>query len=123
MYAELPWILARTDALVARLVEGLASIGGVDLLTDRDAHAAVLAFRVARWSAEQAADELSRSVFAILEADVEADRLRLGVGAWCRADELDRFVDRVRELAAQTPDTLPRRPTLTVLAGPSGNDA
>jgi selenocysteine lyase/cysteine desulfurase len=123
MYAELPWILARTGALVERLIEGLAATSGVRLLTDREAHAALLAFRIAHWSAEQAADELSRSVFAILEADVEADRLRLGVGAWCRADELDRFVDRVRELAAHTPDTLPRRPTLTVLAGPSATDA
>ncbi len=28
-----------------------------------------------------------------------------------------RFVERVAELAAQTPKTLPRRPSLTVLSG------
>jgi selenocysteine lyase/cysteine desulfurase len=123
MYAELPWILARTGTLVERLIDGLTAIEGVELLTDRDAHAALLAFRIAGWSAEQAADELSRSVFSILEADVERDRLRLGVGAWCRMDELERFVERVRELAAHTPETLPRRPTLTVLAGPADPDA
>src|SRR6185503_12316100 len=116
MYAELPWILARTATLTERLLDGLAAVDGVEVLTDREAHAALLAFRIAHWSAESAADELSRSVFAILEADLDGDRLRLGVGAWCRAEELDRFVDRVRELAAHTPDTLSRRPTLTVLA-------
>jgi selenocysteine lyase/cysteine desulfurase len=123
MYAELPWILARTATLVDRLIDGLAAVEGVELLTDRESHAALVAFRIADWSAEQAADELSRSIFAILEADLEPDRLRVGVGAWCRGDELDRFLERVRELAAHTPDTLPRRPTLTVLAGPSGRDA
>ena len=120
MYAELPWVLARTTTLVERLLDGLEAIDGVKLATDRASHAALVAFRIEGWTAEQAADELSRSVFAILEADADGDRLRAGVGAWCRADELDRFVDRVRELAAHTPETLPRRPTLTVLVGPTG---
>jgi selenocysteine lyase/cysteine desulfurase len=122
MYAELPWVLARTKALVERLLDGLEAIDGVDVTTDRASHAAIIAFRIVGWTAEQAADELSRSIFAILEADADADRLRAGVGAWCRSDELDRFVDRVRELAAHTPETLPRRPTLTVLVGPTGQD-
>ena len=122
MYAELPWVLARTKTLVERLLVGLEAIDGVEVTTDRASHAALVAFRIAGWTAEQAADELSRSVFAILEADADGDRLRAGVGAWCRSDELDRFVDRVRELAAHTPETLPRRPTLTVLVGPTGQD-
>ena len=122
MYVELPWVLARTTTLVERLLDGLEAIDGVKVATDRASHAALVAFRIEGWTAEQAADELSRSVFAILEADADGDRLRAGVGAWCRADELDRFVDRVRELAAHTPETLPRRPTLTVLVGPTGED-
>ena len=44
--------------------------------------------------------------------------LRISVGAWNREDELDRFVERVAELAANTPATLPRRPTLTIIHGP-----
>jgi selenocysteine lyase/cysteine desulfurase len=120
MYAELPWLLERTRLLVERLLDRLAAISGVDVLTDRGAHAALIAFRIDGWSAEQAADELSRSVFAILEAD--RDRIRIGPGAWNREEELDRFIARVAELASHTPDTLPRRPTLTVLGGPSVAD-
>jgi selenocysteine lyase/cysteine desulfurase len=120
MYAELPWLLERTRLLVERLLDRLAAIRGVELLTDRGAHAALIAFRIEGWTAEQAADELSRSVFAILEAD--RDRIRIGPGAWNREEELDRFIERVAELAAHTPDTLPRRPTLTVLGGPSLTD-
>ena len=37
--------------------------------------------------------------------------------AWNREDELDRFIGRVAELAAETPETLTRRPSLTVLSG------
>ena len=122
MYAELPWILERTRLLVERLLDRLAAIAGVELLTDRGAHAALIAFRIEGWTAELAADELSRSVFAILEADRERERIRIGPGAWNREEELDRFIERVAELAAHTPDTLPRRPTLTVLGGPTVPD-
>ena len=65
----------------------------------------------------QAAEELSRSVFAIVEADAERDVLRISVGAWNREDELERFIARVAELASATPETLLRRPSLTVLSG------
>jgi selenocysteine lyase/cysteine desulfurase len=123
MYAELPWILARTGMLTERLLDRLSAIDRVRVLTARDRHAALIAFRIAGWSAEQAADELSRSVFAILEADAEHDQVRIGPGAWNREEELDRFVERVAEIAAHTPETLPRRPTLTVLTAPSESDA
>ena len=46
MYAELPWVLARTDSLVERLLDGLEAIEGVELVTDRAAHAALVAFRI-----------------------------------------------------------------------------
>ena len=79
--------------------------------------APLLAFRIAGWDAEQVADELSRSIFAITEADTGADLLRVSVGAWNREDELERFVERVAELAANTPASLPRRPSLTIIHG------
>jgi hypothetical protein len=48
--------------------------------------------------------------------DESRDLVLAGVGAWLREDELDRCADAIAEIAAHTPDTLPRRPLLTVLA-------
>ena len=123
MYVELPWAVARTGRLARRLSESLASIHGVELAHGRSAHAALLAFRIAGWDADQAAEELSRSASVIADVDEEADVIRVSVGAWNREDELDRFVARVAELAAHTPADLPRRPSLTVLHGPRDGDA
>jgi selenocysteine lyase/cysteine desulfurase len=122
MYVELPWVIGRTASLADRLLAGLVAIDGVEVITDATAHAALVAFRIEGWDAESAADELSRSIFAITEAQPEVDLLRVSVGAWNREDELDRFVERVGELAAHTPETLPRKPTLTVISGPVETD-
>lgn len=119
MYVELPWVLARTEELAQRSIERLLETEGVEVLTDPQRHAAMLAFRIEGWDAQQAVEELGRSVFAILEADLESDVLRVGIGAWNREDELDRFMERVAELAEHTPETLPRRPSLTVISGPT----
>jgi len=117
MYVELPWAIARTEELADQLYEDLAAIDGVELSADLAAHGAVAALRIEGWDAEQAAEELSRSVFAILEVDADADVIRASVGAWNRETELARFVARVAELAEHTPETLPRRPSLTVISG------
>ena len=122
MYVELPWAVARTGRLARRLSESLASIHGVTLETVPPAHAALLAVRIAGWDAEQAVEELSRSVSAILDVDRDADVIRVSVGAWNRDDELDRFVARVAELAAHTPASLPRRPSLTIIGSPRDVD-
>ncbi len=117
MYVELPWALDRTMALADQLYADLGAIEGLELMAEPGAHGSVAAFRIADWDAESVADELGRSVFAILENDPEADLIRASVGAWNRESELERFVERVAELAAHTPETLPRRPSLTVLSG------
>ena len=119
MYVELPWALDRTAALADQLYADLGAIDGVELVAESAAHGAVAAFRVAGWDAESVADDLGRSIFAILECDTEADLVRASVGAWNRESELERFVGRVAELAAHTPRTLPRRPSLTVISGPT----
>lgn len=118
MYVELPWALDRTAALADQLYDGLGGIDGVELMADGEAHGALAAFRIEGWDAEAVAEELGRSIFAIVEADPEADIIRASVGAWNRESEIDRFVARVAEVAAHTPETLPRRPSLTVLSGP-----
>jgi hypothetical protein len=41
--------------------------------------------------------------------------LRISVGFWTSEDELDRFMDGVRLLASNTPDTIPPRRTLTIV--------
>lgn len=118
MYVELPWAIARTEELADYLYAGLAAIEGIEVVAGPGAHGPVTAFRISDWDAEQAVEELSRSVFAIVEADPGADLVRASVGAWNRESELDRFLERVAELGAHTPETLPRRPSLTVLSGP-----
>jgi selenocysteine lyase/cysteine desulfurase len=118
MYVELPWAIERTGVLAEQLYEALGAIEGVELAAEPAAHGPIAAFRVAGWDAESVADELGRSIFAIVEADAEADLIRASVGAWNRESELERFVGRVAELAVHTPETLPRKPSLTVLSGP-----
>ena len=118
MYVGLPWVVARTARLSKQLQAGLAAIDGVEVMAQIGAHAALLTFRVRGWDAEQTGDELSRSIFAITDTDRDADLVRVSVGAWNREDELTRFIERVAELAASTPATLPRKPSLTVISGP-----
>jgi selenocysteine lyase/cysteine desulfurase len=115
MYAELPWVLERTRRLAERTYARLAALPGVRMAVGPSEHAALLAWSVEGWSAAQATDELSHSVFAILDADPAGERVRAGLGAWNTEDELARFTDRVAELAAHTPASLPRRPSLTIL--------
>jgi selenocysteine lyase/cysteine desulfurase len=118
MYVGLPWVVGRSADLAMRLRDGLAGIEGVEVLGDVARGSALLAIRIAGWTADAAADELSHRAFAITDPDPDGDVLRVSVGAWNTEEELDRFVSRVAELAASTPETLPPRPTLTVLGGP-----
>ena len=147
MYVDLPWVLERTGRLARRLRVALEGDRGrrgdgcprCAARRPQRAESAPrprgsprprrprragtdVAFRIRGWTAEPAADELSRSVYAILEADADMDLLRASVGAWNREEELDRFTARVAALAAHTPETLPRRPSLVVLRSP-GEDA
>jgi selenocysteine lyase/cysteine desulfurase len=118
MYVGLPWVTTRTMELARRLRSGLAAIDGVAVLGDPSRPSALLAVRIAGWPAEDAADELSHRAYAITDPEPDGALLRVSVGAWNTEDELDRFVARVSELAGSTPETLPRRPSLTVLGGP-----
>ncbi len=117
MYVGLPWIHERTGRLGLRLVEGLAAIDGADLRTP-PAGPAVITFSIGGWTAEQARRELSRRVFAIVGVDPDRDAIKASVGFWNTEEELDRFLEAVREVAAHTPETLPRRPSLMILQRP-----
>jgi selenocysteine lyase/cysteine desulfurase len=122
MYVELPWAIARTVELADGLYADLEAIEGVELLAGPEAHGAIAAFRIAGWDAETVADELARSIFAILETDEPSELVRVSVGAWNRESEIARFVERVAEIARHTPESLPRRPSLTIISGPGPED-
>lgn len=114
MYVGLPWIYERTASLAARLVDGLEVIGGVQTLTP-EARAATICFRLPAWPTDQLLDELRRRVFAIVSATPNGNAVRASVAWFNTADEIDRFVSAVSEIAQFTPDTLPKRKTLEVL--------
>jgi selenocysteine lyase/cysteine desulfurase len=116
MYVSLPWAFERAETLATRLRRALASVDGVAVAPPSRGFATTVPFAVAGWSATELATELARRVHAHVGVDESRDLVLAGVGAWLREDELDRCADAIAEIAAHTPDTLPRRPLLTVLA-------
>jgi selenocysteine lyase/cysteine desulfurase len=116
MYVGLDWIYERTAALAGRLFEALIGKPGVAILTPRDSLGAIISFRVANWTSQQVVDELSRRVQALVGQKPDLDAIVASVGWFNTEDELDQFAAAVAEIAAHTPDTLPRRPSLIVLS-------
>jgi L-cysteine/cystine lyase len=93
----------------------LAGIEGVELLTPRDRMAGLVSFRIAGWEPQAALVELQARTFAIARTLPPVNALRISLGFWTTEDELDRFMDGVRLLAAHTAETLPPRRTLTIV--------
>lgn len=124
MYGGLPWLLERTERLARVLATDLAATHGVEVITPADATGAIVAFRIGGWSADEAADELGRRVFAIVgrhaPAAPEPGHVIASVGAWNTEAELHRFVGAVDQLARATPETLPHRPALVMLGDDAG---
>ena len=116
MYLSLPWAFERAERLATRLRGALAAVEGVASEPPAPGYATTLPFSIHGWSATEIAVELPRRVHAHVDVDERRDLVLAGVGAWLREDELDRFAAAVAEIAAYTPDTLSRRPLLTVLA-------
>ncbi len=115
MYVGLPWAFERGQRLASHLYQALAGVPGVELLAPDRGTAATIPFRIAGWPVDEAASELGRRCFAVLDIDEPRDLLRASAGWWLRDDEIDRFVRAVGDLARYTPETLPRRPMLTLL--------
>jgi selenocysteine lyase/cysteine desulfurase len=111
MYVGLEWVYSRTGPLVDRLRESLLEIQGVNVV----AQLAVISFSVDRWSGEETVDELRRRVFAIVGVTTDG-KVRASVAWFNTEDEIDTFVGAVREIATNTPDSMPRR---LPLLGPS----
>ncbi len=120
MYVGLDWMYRRATRLAARAADLLAAIGGVELVTPRRRMTTLVTFRIAGWTPERALDELGRRVFAIAATIPEVAALRISVGFFNTDAEIERFAAAVAELAAHTPDTLPPRPSLTILDQSAG---
>jgi L-cysteine/cystine lyase len=116
MFVGLEFVYRRGAAMAHRAAELLAAIDGVELLTPRDRMAGLISFRIAGWEPQAALDELSARTFAIARTLPPLNALRISVGFWVTEDEIDRFVDGVRLLAAHTPETIPPRRSLTIVS-------
>ena len=115
MYVGLDFVYRRGAEMAHRAADLLAGIDGVDLLTPRDRMAGLISFRIGGWEPQAAMDELQARTFCIMRTLPLVNALRISVGFWTTEDEIDRFVDGVRLLAAHTPDTIPPRRTLTIV--------
>jgi L-cysteine/cystine lyase len=115
MYVGLEWVHARGRAMAERALDLLAAIPGVSVLTPRASMATLVTFRIEGWPAEAAFEELSRRIFLIARTIPPLDALRISPAFFTTESELEAVADAVRLLASHTPETLPTRPSLTVL--------
>jgi L-cysteine/cystine lyase len=115
MYIGLPWLHARGQAMARAAVDRLAQIAGVDVLTPRDRMATLVTFRIGSWDATAALAEIAGRTFAIARTIPPLDAVRISVGFFTTAEEIERVATAVELLAAHTPETLPERPRLTVI--------
>ena len=115
MYVGLDWITSRATGLARGALDLLAATPGVEVLTPPERMAALVTFRIARWGAQEALDELARRTHAIARVVAPLDAIRISVGFFNTEAEIARFCDAVAEVARHTPATLPRRPALTIL--------
>jgi L-cysteine/cystine lyase len=120
MYVGLPWAHARAAALARDAARGLARIPGVTVATPAAAAATLVAFSIRGWGAQAVAEELGRRIFLIARRIPGTDLVRLSVGWWNTEDEVGRVIDAVAELARHTPDTLPRRPAISIVDAVAG---
>lgn len=118
MFVGLDFVLRRGPATARWAADRLAQIPGVTVLTPRDRMATLVSFRIAGWPVEVALEELAARTFAIARTIPLVDALRISVGFWATEEELERFLEGVRLLAAHTPETIPPRRTLAMLGRP-----
>ena len=115
MYVGLDWIHARAAGLARGAFEILAGTPGVELITPADRLATLVVFRLAGWRAQDALDELGRRTFVIARTVPARNAIRISLGFFNSEAEVGRFCEAVAEIARHTPETLPRRPALTIL--------
>ncbi len=115
MFVGLEFVHRRGHEMARRAADLLTAVDGVTLLTPLDRMAGLVTFQVAGWTPEQAMEELGARTFCIIRTLPLVNALRISVGFWTTEDEIDRFVEGVRLVAAHTPETIPPRRTLTIV--------
>jgi selenocysteine lyase/cysteine desulfurase len=80
--------------------------------------ATLVTFRILGWPAEHVVEELARRVLATVRPIPALDAVRISVGFFTTAEELQRVLDAVAELARHTPASLPPRPTIEFIELP-----
>lgn len=115
MFVGLDWVHRRGMATARAAADRLAAIPGVTVLTPTHQMATLVTFTIDGWTAAEAFAELGSRVFAIVRTIDALGALRISVGFFTSEEEIERFATAVELLAAHTPQTLPPRPTLTIL--------
>ena len=117
MFVGLPWAYDRIAQLARGMIEMLAEIPGVEILTPPENMAGLITFKIAGWKSTAALKELSQRTLCIARTIPPLDAIRVSVGFFNTGAELRRFRDGVALVAASTPATIPHRPKIEVLRG------
>ena len=78
--------------------------------------ATLVSFRVAGWPCEDLRIALVRRVHALTRTIPSLDAVRLSINYFNTDEELDRLAEAVAAIARHTPESLPQRPALVVVA-------
>jgi selenocysteine lyase/cysteine desulfurase len=115
MYVGLDWVHGRAAGLARGAFELLAQTPGVELITPADRLATLVVFRIRGWQPNDALEELGRRTFVIARTIPARDAIRISLGFFNSEAEVGRFCEAVAEIGRHTPETLPRKPALTIL--------
>ena len=125
MQVGLPWAVARAGRLARAFYAGAAAIPGVEMLAHPGGHATIVSLRIQGWEAAQIVEELGRRAFAITRRvpgiaategrPASAPALRTSWGFWNTEEELARILELLTLIAAHTPESLPKRPTIDII--------
>ena len=118
MYVGLEWIHSRAAELTRLAAARLGGIDGVELLTPLDRLATILSFRIRGWSAADALEELGARTFVLASALPSLDAIRVGMGFFNTAAEIERLAETVELLATHGPASLPPRRRLSIIGQP-----
>jgi L-cysteine/cystine lyase len=117
MYVGLNWVHERTTRLAGEMVDALAQIPGVEVITPRDHMAGLVTFRIAGWQPAAALHELAQRTLSIARTIPPLNAIRISVGFFNTENELRRFCAGVALVAENTPESIPHRPRIEVLRG------
>ena len=114
MYVGLNWITERGPALARAAAAALGATPGVEVVTPAARMGTLVTFRIRGWPSGLAVSELGARAFAITRHVGPLDAIRISLGFFNTAAEVERFCRAVAELAGHTPESLPARRLLVL---------